>query len=86
MNRILALALLTFSVAVFAKAQLIQSGATVYIEPMNGYEMSLTAAITSKQVPLTIVADKSKAKYIITSTRRSPLGNFISPTSSPILQ
>jgi hypothetical protein len=46
---------------------------------MNGYEMSLTAAITTKQVPLVIVADKSKAKYVVTSTRRSTPGKLHIP-------
>ena len=79
MNRVLALALFTFSIVVFAQAPHINSGATVYIEPNGGYEMSLTAAITEKQVPLTMVADKSKAKYIITSTRRSTPGKLHIP-------
>jgi hypothetical protein len=68
MNRIIALVLLTFSAIVFAQAPQIKSGATVYIEPMGGYETYLAAALTKKHVPLIVVADKDKAIYIITST------------------
>jgi hypothetical protein len=70
MKRIFALAVLTFSVVVFAHAQQITHGATVYIEPMDGYEMALTSAMTEKQVPLIMVSDKNKAKYVIKSTLR----------------
>jgi len=74
MNRIIALVLLTFSAIVFAQAPQIKSGATVYIEPMDGYETYLAAAIAKKQVPLIVVADKDKADYIIRSTvsQRAP--------------
>jgi hypothetical protein len=68
MNRIIALVLLTFSAIVFAQAPKIKSGATVYIEPMGGYESYLAAAFVKKHVPLSIVTDKSKADYIIRST------------------
>jgi hypothetical protein len=68
MNRIIALVLLTFSAIVFAQAPQIKSGATVYIEPMGGYETYLAAAIAKKQVPLIVVADKDRADYIIRST------------------
>lgn len=67
MNRVLAFALLTFSALALAQAPQIRSGATVYIEP-NGYELSLTAALVKKQVPLAVVTEKSKADYILTST------------------
>jgi hypothetical protein len=74
MNRIIALVLLTFSAIVFAQAPQIKSGATVYIEPMGGYETYLAAALTKKHVPLIVVADKDKADYIIRSTvsQRAP--------------
>jgi hypothetical protein len=52
----------------------IHSGSTVYIEPMDGYETYITAAIIKKQVPLVVVTDKSKADYTITSniSQRAP--------------
>lgn len=46
----------------------ISSGATVYIEPMNGYENYLAAAFAKKHVPLAIVSDRNRARYLITST------------------
>ena len=35
---------------------------------MGGYKTYLAAAFTKKHVPLIVVADKDKSKYIITST------------------
>jgi exopolysaccharide biosynthesis protein len=59
-----------FACSAIASAQTLQikAGATVYIEPMGGYETYLAAAIVKKQVPLVVVADRSKAEYIIRST------------------
>ena len=68
MNRISAMLLLACSIACFAQAPQIKSGATVYIEPMGGYETYLAAAFTKTHVPLIVVADKDKADYVITST------------------
>lgn len=68
MNRIFASILLTFSAIAFAQAPQIKSGATVYIEPMDGYETYLAAAIAKKHTPLIVVTDKTKADFIITST------------------
>lgn len=68
MNRIITLVLLTFSAIVFAQAPQIKSGATVYIEPMDGYETYLAAALVKRHVPLAVVVDKDKAEYIIRST------------------
>jgi hypothetical protein len=68
MNRISAIVLLSCCTTCFAQVPQIKSGATVYIEPMNGYETYLAAAITKKHVPLIVVADKGKADYLITSS------------------
>jgi len=68
MNRVVAVIMLAFSTSIFAQAPQFKSGATVFIEPMDGYETYLAAAIAKKQVPLIVVADKSKADYIIRST------------------
>lgn len=67
-NCLFALLILSCSVSCLARTPKIRSGATVYIEPMGGYETYLAAAFTKKHVPLTVVADKDKAAYIITST------------------
>lgn len=45
----------------------LRSGATVYIEPMEGYETYLAAAMVKRQVPLVIVTQEDKAEYIIKS-------------------
>ena len=41
---------------------------TVYIEPQNGFETYLAAAISKKNVPVDVVEDKSKASYVLKST------------------
>ena len=68
MNRILAFVLLTFSAFAFAQTPQLKSGSTIFIEPMDGYETYLAAAIVKKHVPLAVVLDRDKADYIITSS------------------
>ena len=67
MNRMADIALLAFSAGVFAQVPQLKSGSAIFIEPMGGYGTYLAAAFTKKQVPLILVADKSKADYVITS-------------------
>jgi hypothetical protein len=67
MKRAFALVLLAFSVIACAQTPQIKSGATVYIEPADGFETFLTAAMIEYKVPLVVVADKEKAEYIIRS-------------------
>lgn len=62
------LLLTTFPAVCCAHSQQIQDGASVYIEPMDGYEAFLAAAFTKKHVPLIVVADRNKAEYVITRT------------------
>lgn len=66
-NRFCSLLLLLSTVAI-AQAPQIKRGATVYIEPMDGYETYLAAALAKKKVPLIVVADKGKADYFIASS------------------
>jgi hypothetical protein len=40
---------------------------TVYIEPQNGFETYLTAAIEKKGVPVDVVTDQTKASYVLKS-------------------
>jgi hypothetical protein len=68
LHRVFAFLLLSLCSIAFAQAPQIKSGATVYIEPMDGYETYLAAAIAKKKVPLIVLADKSKAEYIVTSS------------------
>ncbi len=67
MHKVLISLALAFPTIMMAQA-VQQSGATVYIDPMGGYETYLAAAIAKKHVPLIVVADRHKATYIITST------------------
>jgi hypothetical protein len=64
-NRLSAFLLLACCNVGLAQTPQIKSGGTVYIEPMDGYEAYLAAAIVKKHVPLIVVADESKAQYII---------------------
>ena len=68
MKRLSASLLLACSALCLAQAPEIKSGATVYIEPMGGFETDLAAAIVKKQVPLIVVTDKEKSAYTIQST------------------
>jgi hypothetical protein len=68
MNRLIAVVLLAFSASAFAQTSPLHSGSTVYIEPMDGYETYLSAAIVKKHAPLIVVTDKTKADFVITST------------------
>jgi hypothetical protein len=67
MNRLFVFMLLAFAVPTVAQAPHIPPNATVYIEPMDGYETYLAAAFAKKHVPLILVADKEKADYVIRS-------------------
>jgi hypothetical protein len=51
-----------------SQPQRIASGSHVFIEPMDGFETYLGAAILKKKVPLLVTDDKGKADYIITGT------------------
>ena len=68
MKRLPVILLFACSAVCAAQAPQIKSGATVYIEPTDGYETYLAAAIAKKQLPLIVVADKDKADYVIRST------------------
>src|SRR6266478_4070149 len=46
----------------------IRPNARVFIEPMDGFETYLTAAILKKKVPLIVTDDKAKSDYVITGT------------------
>ena len=68
MKRLLGFLLLALCTICFAQSPHIKSGSTVYIKPMDGYETYLAAAFAKKKVPLVVVADKTKADFLITST------------------
>ncbi|MBN9616252.1 MAG: hypothetical protein J0G35_11870 [Acidobacteriales bacterium] len=59
----------------------------VFIEPMDGFENYLSAAILKKKVPILITDDKAKADYIITGTSHVEKAGwaktiFVSPRSA----
>ena len=68
MNRILACLLVTCSVSAFAQIPQITPGATVYIEPMDGFETYLAASLVKKHVPVVVVTDKGNAEFFVRST------------------
>jgi hypothetical protein len=72
MKRFLVLSLMILAGVVSARAQAPQTtkvlpmGATVFIAPMdNGFDTYLKAAIEAKHVPVTLVRDRSQAKFEI---------------------
>ncbi|MEG9430722.1 hypothetical protein [Terriglobus sp. ADX1] len=67
MFKFIAVALFAFTMSAFA-AEKIPSGSKIYIEPMEGFETSVTAAIIKKDVPVKIVDAKEKADYILSGT------------------
>jgi hypothetical protein len=50
-----------------ASLSLAQSKPTVYLEPQQGFETYIAAAIEKKGVPVDVVTDKTKAIYILRS-------------------
>ncbi|HVS87140.1 MAG TPA: hypothetical protein VHF01_02840 [Candidatus Acidoferrum sp.] len=59
----------TFAVSASAPVNThIVSGATVFIEPMDGFENYLAAALQKKGVPLVPVASEEQASYLLKGT------------------
>lgn len=44
----------------------VPSGSKIFVEAEAGFDAYLTAALTKKKVPVSVVADKSKADFILT--------------------
>jgi hypothetical protein len=59
------LGLLVLAIASLSPAQ--TSRPTVYVEPQQGFETYIAAAIAKKGVPVDVVTDKSKAIYLLRS-------------------
>ncbi|MGA2696667.1 MAG: hypothetical protein ABSE92_11435 [Terriglobales bacterium] len=57
--------LLAFFATSWSVAQ--QPRSSVYIEPQQGFETYLAAAISKKGVPVDVVTDQSKATYVLRS-------------------
>ena len=47
------------------------TGARVYIAPLDGFEVFLTAAFEKKGVPMTVVTNRAEADYILQGTSQS---------------
>jgi hypothetical protein len=62
----------------FAQSQSrhIEPNAKVYIEPMDGFENYLAAAILKKKVPVVVVDDRAKAEYVISGTSHVERANW----------
>jgi len=54
-------------VLLISSLSLAQSRPTVYLEPQQGFETYIAAAIQKKGVPVDVVSDKGKAVYILRS-------------------
>jgi hypothetical protein len=68
----LTLALLSVTAASAAdKTIAIPAGSKLYVAPGDGFDTFLAAALNKKKVPVTIVADKDKADYIVEATSES---------------
>ena len=74
-SMILCLALTLLSVSpTFAAAptgQRIPAGSKIYVAPGDGFDTFLAAALNKKRVPVTVVADKEKADYILEASSES---------------
>ncbi|MEO8726372.1 MAG: hypothetical protein ABI383_09620 [Acidobacteriaceae bacterium] len=55
--------LIMFFATISAVAQ--NSRASVYIEPQNGFETYIAAAIQKKSVPIDVVTDSAKSTYVL---------------------
>jgi hypothetical protein len=51
-----------------ASAAFAQGRPTVYLEPQQGFETYLAAAMAKKNVPVDLVTDQTKATYILKSS------------------
>jgi hypothetical protein len=59
---------LAFALALFLSSMMLaQSRPTVYLEPQQGFETYIAAAIQKKGVPVDVITEKGKAVYILRS-------------------
>ena len=86
MRKIALAALCLASLSAFA-ADKIPAGSKVFIEPMDGFDTSIAAAIMKKDVPVKIVDAKDKAEYVLSGTASTEKAGwaktiFVSPKGS----
>jgi len=66
MKSLSAVSLIVFAFLLCSVASLAQlARPSVYVEPQNGFETYLAAAISKKNVPVDVVADQTKATYLL---------------------
>lgn len=71
MRRLLCSIVLLFTLPCLPSfAASIPKDSKVYIQPMDGFEVALTAAIMKKKTPVLVVDSPDKADYIISGTSR----------------
>jgi hypothetical protein len=70
-----ALALTTPSAPIVPGAR-VELNSTVYIEPMDGFENYLAAALLKKKVPLIAIANQATAEYLIKGTWEEKKAGF----------
>ncbi len=85
--RIFAVAALCLASLPALAATKIPAGSKVFIEPMDGFDASLAAALMKKDVPVKIVDTKEKAEYVLggaASTEKAGWAKtiFVSPKGS----
>jgi hypothetical protein len=49
----------------------IPAGSKIFVAPGDGFDTFLAAALSNKKVPVTVVADKEKADYILEASSES---------------
>ena len=49
----------------------VPAGSRIYVAPEGGFDTFLVAALQKKKVPVTVVADKDKADFILEGTSES---------------
>jgi hypothetical protein len=71
MKKLAAILVLVLCIVGAAYAQTVLNlppGSKVYIEPMNGFENYLVAALQKKKVQVVVVADRGAADFVITGS------------------
>ena len=60
----------------------VSPNANLYIEPMNGFENYLGAAILVKKVPIAVVLTQAKADYVVSGIWRESDGGPVETAQS----
>jgi hypothetical protein len=66
-----ALLLIALTTSMAIEPAKVPAGSKIYVAPGDGFDTFLAAAITKKKVPVTVVADKDKADFILEAASQS---------------